>query len=241
MSTREQQQSVPVGDDAPILEVMATMRAMRRLKPDPVPRELLERLVEAATWAPSGGNEQNYEFVVVDDRATMRRLSDLWRRSATAYEEAMRDEAIERMGADKAEPLIRALEYQREHFHETPAVIVPCYSRKTAPSAALQLMRGIGGPLDQARFAARGSKLAVLTEAASIYPAVQNLLLAARALGLGANITTWHMFLEHEWKRELGIPRDVHTYAVIPVGWPKGRFGPVTRRPAAQAIHWDRW
>ncbi len=64
--------NVPVGPDAPILEVMATMRAMRRLKPDPVPRSMLEQLVEAATWAPSGGNEQNYEFVVVDDRAVMR-------------------------------------------------------------------------------------------------------------------------------------------------------------------------
>ena len=232
---------VPVGEDAPILAVMATMRAMRRLKPDPVPRELLEKLVEAATWAPSGGNEQNYEFVVVDDRAVMGRLAALWKRSCDAYAAAMRDDAIARMGEEKALPLIRALEYQRDHFHETPALIVPCYSRKTAPSAAVRLMRGIGGPLDAARFAARGSKMAVLTEAASIYPAVQNLLLAARALGLGANITTWHMFLEHEWKRELGIPRDVHTYAVIPVGWPRGRFGPVTRRPAHEAIHWDRW
>ena len=83
--------------------------------------------------------------------------------------------------------------------------------------------------------------MAALTEAASIYPGVENLLLAARALGLGANITTWHMFLEHEWKRELGIPKGVNTYAVIPVGWPRGRFGPVTRRPAREAIHWDRW
>jgi nitroreductase len=179
--------------------------------------------------------------VVVDDREVMGRLAELWRRSATAYEAAMRDEAVERMGEEKALPLIRALEYQRDHFHETPAVIVPCYSRRTPVSAALQLARGIGGPLDAARFAARGSRIAVLTEAASIYPAVQNLLLCARALGLGANITTWHMFLEHEWKRELGIPRDVHTYAVIPVGWPLGRFGPVTRRPAREAIHWDRW
>ena len=233
--------SVPVGGDAPILEVMATMRAMRRLKPDPVPRELLERLVEAATWAPSGGNEQNYDFVVVDDRAVMARLAELWRRSASTYEAAMRDEAVARMGEEKALPLIRALEYQREHFHETPALIVACYSRKTSVSAGLQLARGIGGPLDAARFVARGSRMAALTEAASIYPAVQNLLLAARALGLGANITTWHMFLEHEWKRELGIPRDVNTYAVVPVGWPRGRFGPVTRRPAAEAIHWDRW
>jgi nitroreductase len=232
--------SVPLGEDAPILEVMATMRAMRRLKPDPVPRETLSRLVEAATWAPSGGNEQQYEFVVVDDRATMARLAGLWERSCSAYEDAMRGEAVARMGEAKALPLLRALEYQRDHFAETPALIVPCYSRSTPPKQSLKLLAGIGG-LDAARMAARGSRLSVLAEAASIYPAVQNLLLAARALGLGANITTWHMFLEHEWKRELGIPRGTNTYAVIPVGWPRGRFGPVTRRPAGEAIHWNRW
>ncbi len=232
--------SAPVGADAPILDVMATMRAMRRLKPDPVPRPMLERLVEAATWAPSGGNEQNYEFVVADDRSVMAQLAELWRRSAVAYEGAMRDEAVARMGEEKALPLIRALEYQRDHFHETPAVVVPCYSRSTSPRQAAKLLAGIGG-VDAARFAARASRIAVLTEAASIYPAVQNLLLCARALGLGANITTWHMFLEHEWKRVLGIPRSWNTYAVIPVGWPLGRFGPVTRRPAREAIHWDRW
>jgi nitroreductase len=68
-----------------------------------------------------------------------------------------------------------------------------------------------------------------------------HLLLAARALGLGAVITIWHLLLEHEWKRELGIPKDVSTLAVIPVGWPRGRFGPVTRKPAAEVIHRDRW
>ncbi len=233
--------TVAIGADAPILDVMATMRAMRRLKPDPVPRETLERLVEAATWAPSGGNEQNYEFVIVDDRAVMARLAELWKRSADAYEAAMRDEAIARMGEEKALPLIRALQFQRDHFHETPAVIVPCYSRRTPPRQAVSLLRRIGGVRDIALMAARAQRMAALTEAASIYPAVQNLLLCARALGLGANITTWHMFLEHEWKRALGIPRSWNTYAVIPVGWPLGRFGPVTRRPAREAIHWDRW
>lgn len=63
----------------------------------------------------------------------------------------------------------------------------------------------------------------------------------ARALGLGAVITIWHLFLEHEWKRELGIPQGINTFAVIPVGWPRGRFGPVARRPAAELIHRDRW
>jgi len=229
------------GTDAPLQAVMSTMRAMRRLKPDPVPPELLEQMVEAATWAPSGGNQQQYSWVVVTERDRMAELAELWQRCHDFYVPALGDAPADMLEGDRRQRLLDALRFQRDHFAETPAVIVPCYSRRTSPSAALKLARGIGGPLDVARFAARGSKMAVLTEAASIYPAVQNLLLAARALGLGANITTWHMFLEHEWKKELGIPRDVHTYAVIPVGWPRGRFGPVTRRPAREAIHWDRW
>jgi nitroreductase len=238
---RTSSHAVPVGEDAPILEVMATMRAMRRLKPDPVPRELLERLVEAATWAPSGSNEQNYEFVVVDDRATMARLAELWKRSYDAYVPAMGDDVTGRMGADKGRRMLRALEYQRDRFHETPAIIVPCYGRRMSTATAARLVPGVGGPGDVARFAARGQRVALLAQAASVYPGVQNLLLTARALGLGATLTTWHHFLEHEWKRELGIPRRMNTYAVIPVGWPRGRFGPVVRRPAAEAIHWDRW
>jgi nitroreductase len=232
---------VAVGEDAPIFDVMATMRAMRRLKPDPVPRELLERLVQAATWAPSGSNEQRYEFLVVDDRATIARLAPLWRRSFEAYIPASRDDAVARMGEDKARRMLAAVEYQADHFHETPALIVPCYRRETSPASVVRMLRGLGDARSGARFLARGQRLAVLVEAASIYPAVQNLLLAARALGLGATLTNWHLFLEHEWKRELGIPKRMNTYAVIPVGWPRGRFGPVVRRPAREAIHWDRW
>jgi nitroreductase len=89
--------------------------------------------------------------------------------------------------------------------------------------------------------AANSAKVAKLSEAASVYPAVQNLLLTARALGLGATITTWHLALEGEFKRALGIPRHVKTFAVIPVGWPLGKFGSVRRRPAASVIHWNQW
>jgi len=96
-------------------------------------------------------------------------------------------------------------------------------------------------PAQALRLVARGPRINVLSEASSVYPGVQNLLLAARALGLGAVITIWHLLLEREWKRELGIPRDVSTLAVIPVGWPLGRFGPVTRRPVGEVIHRDRW
>ena len=80
-----------------------------------------------------------------------------------------------------------------------------------------------------------------LGEAASIYPGLQNLLLTARALGLAATLTTWHAMFEQEFKAILGIPGHVNTYAVIPVGWPKGNFGAVSRRPVAESIHWQRW
>jgi nitroreductase len=234
------EQTVPVGEDAPIFEVMATMRAMRRLRPDPVPDELLERLVEAATWAPSGSNQQGYSFVVVTDRAQMARLAELWRRCVDIYlgSVARTPSTMDDAGWGR---LRAAVEYQREHFHETPAVIVPCYSADRVSAAAGRSLIGLLSPGDLLRLGARMARATALAEASSIYPGVQNLLLAARALGLGANITQWHVFLEHEWKAALGIPRGVNMYAVIPVGWPLGRFGPVSRRPPAEVIHRDRW
>ena len=79
------------------------------------------------------------------------------------------------------------------------------------------------------------------SEAASIYPAVENLLLAARARGLAATMTTWHLFAEADVKKILEIPSSVRTYALIPIGWPLGRFGPVTRRPAGEVMRRDHW
>jgi nitroreductase len=229
--------AVPVGEDAPIFEVLATMRAMRRLKPDPVPDELLERLVEAATWAPSGSNLQAFEFVVVTDRAVMKQLAGLWTRSVELYLAT-----VGPLTPAAQDPKVRrALEYQRDHFHETPAVIVACYRGSRADPRLLVEFAKRMRPADMARLLPRLQRVALLGEASSVYPGVQNLLLAARALGLGAVITVWHLFFESEWKRVLGIPRAVQTYAVVPVGWPKGRFGPVTRRPAREAIHRDRW
>jgi nitroreductase len=229
--------TVAVGEDAPIFEVMATMRAMRRLKPDAVPDEMLERLVEAATWAPNGANRQAMEFVVVTDRQLMARLADLWGRSVGAY--------LNSLGrvtpATQDERVVRAAQYQREHFHETPALIVACYRKLRMDARTAYRMHRSFALLDALRLFGRGPRLNVVSEASSVYPGVQNLLLAARALGLGAVMTIWHLLLEHEWKRELGIPRDVSTLAVIPVGWPRGRFGPVTRRAVGEVIHRDRW
>jgi nitroreductase len=229
--------TVAVGEDAPIFEVMATMRAMRRLKPDPVPDQLLEKLVQAATWGPSGSNLQSYEFVVVTDREVMGRLAKLWTRSVDAYLQSIG--RVTPAAAD--ERVRRALVYQRDHFHETPALIVACYRRGRVDAGTTRRLLGSFSPREAVRLAARASRLSALGDASSVYPGVQNILLAARALGLGAVITAWHLMLEHEWKRELGIPKDVNTYAVIPVGWPMGRFGPVRRRSVGEVIHRDRW
>ena len=239
--------SVPVGPDAPILEVMASMRAMRRLRPDPVPDELLEELVEAATWAPSGGNVQAYSFVVVTDREQMARLAELWRVCCDFYLASFATVTPERMSEEQYERLRDALRFQRDHFHETPAVIVACYDlgpwTRRLRRQRREFVEGmrILGPRRTARVLRGMRAFADRSEAASVYPGVQNLLLAARAHGLGATLTTWHLALEDEFKAVLGIPRRIKTFAVVPVGWPRGRFGPVVRRPAAEAIHRDRW
>jgi nitroreductase len=108
-----------------------------------------------------------------------------------------------------------AVEYLTDHFHEAPVWIVACIEEGTTPPT-----RWSG---------------------ASIYPAVQNMLLAARALGLGATLTTRHLLFEKESEAALGLPPGVHSYAILPIGYPMGRFGPVGRGPLDDIVYQDRW
>jgi nitroreductase len=242
-----EQAELAFGVDAPIHEVMSTMRAMRRLKPDPVPRELLEQMVEAATWAPSGGNQQQYSWVVVTDRDKMAELAELWKRCHDFYISVMGDAPSDMLDAKRRERLLDALRFQCDHFHETPAVILACYDNSGVSrhlrSRWKEVLEGGKelGPKLGAMLAKNSPRAGAMAEAGSVYPGVQNLLLTARALGLAAAITTWHLFFEDEFKRVLGIPKGVHTFALIPVGYPRGNFGPVRRRPAADTIHWEGW
>jgi nitroreductase len=237
---------VPVGADAPILAVMSSMRAMRRLRPDPVPDDILRQMVQAATWAGNASYLQRFSFVVVTDREQMARLARIWR-AVEAFYLATFAQRPDGMSQEAFARTIDALEYQAAHFAETPALIVACYDFGSYPSDVrrrmlrspsafrrLGLRRALALLRNQFAFSGR-------SEAASIYPAVQNLLLAARSLGLAANLTTWHLMAEGEVKRVLGIPRNVETYGLIPVGWPIGSFGPVRRRPVDEVIHTDRW
>ena len=238
---------VPIGIDAPIFEVMASMRAMRRLRPDPVPDELLRQVIEAGSLAPSANHQQRYAFVLVTDRDQMARLAAIWQPIVHFYRATFLSAPRSDIEPELLQRILEAIDYQAAHFAETPALIVACYDFGSYPASVRKRM--LRAPRAFRQFGARRT-LAMIrnmgtvtnrTEAASIYPAVQNLLLAARSLGLAANLTTWHLMAEGEVKEVLGIPRRIHTYALIPIGWPVGSFGPVRRHPVEPMIHRDRW
>jgi nitroreductase len=227
------------------MAVLSTMRAMRHLAPEAVPHDLLRSVIEAATWAPSGGNWQVARYVLVTDRATMQRIAVLWGRVIEEWWLLLDAAGISPTGESAAKTRA-SIEYQRDHFADTPAVIVVCgdltnADRKRGSAAAFRhLMRRVG--LRRAVRMARGmQRMAARTEGGSVYPAVENLLIAARAHGLAACLTTWHLLAEDELKALLGIPRDVKTWAIVPVGWPLRRFGPVRRRPVDEVIHLEAW
>ena len=182
-------------------EAMDTNRAMRRLKPDPVPRELLEKLVHAATRAPSAGNSQHWSFVVVTNREDMRFLGDILQRRLGQFSRPTEDDAQGRM--------MRAVRYLIAHFHETPAVIFCCI-RNAYPNAEAPIRA---------------------TMWSTIFPATQNLLLAARALGLGAAMTTFQAGAEDEIKAPLRHPRRCLHRLDHPGRLPDGQLRPA--RPQA--------
>ena len=199
-----------------LFEAIYSQRQITRYKPDPVPQEAIEKIIEAATKAPSGGNNQPWEFVVIADRDLISRIgkiySELWLGARSAQPSP--DES----------PVYRAARYLARHMPEVPAMILVCvdHARGSAPYTP-------GRPIERGRYAS------------SIWLAVQNLFLAARALGLGTRLTTTHLSREAEIKEILGIPEQVETVCLIPLGYPRGRFGPTTRRPAAEVTSYNRW
>jgi nitroreductase len=200
-----------------LFDIIHSTRAMRRLKPDPVPDALIAKILAAGQCAPSGSNAQRWRFLVVKDRAIKEKVQ-VWYKKA--FDEVVGPHYLTREpppGTDRDAYLRQrgAAEYLTEHFHEAPVWIVAC------------LEHGKEKPNRQA--------------GASIYPAVQNMLLACRALGLGATLTARHLLYEKETEAALGLPEGVHSYAIIPVGYPMGKFGPVGRGPLSDVVYLDRW
>lgn len=201
-------------------EAMWTQRAIRRWEEKPVPDELLVRLVEAATRAPSGSNTQPWRFIVVRDEARRRAIGGFLRAKYEANS-ALRG-YLERAGerADRTDRLM--LRGARDLFtglDRAPALVVPCLYRCTSPVTDMNS----------------------LLAGSSIYQAVQNLLLAARGLGLGSVMTTFQQLIEPELRELLHIPADARPVALIPVGYPAANFGPVNRRPVQDVLDWEEW
>jgi nitroreductase len=171
----------------------------------------------------------------------MARIGTLWREVKTKYLTIVSRMDPQAAAMPAAAAVLTSIDYHAEHFDETPALIAVCYSSQPVPRnvrviASLIRDLGLGFMLNAAR-----KRNVLMAQASSCYPGAQNLLLAARALGLAANLTVWHMFEEKKFKQALGVPNDVTIYALIPVGWPAGNFGPVRRRPVSEVLHWDRW
>ena len=206
----------PIRFDMPLDEALTTQRAVRRLKPDPVDDALVLRLIELALRAPTGSNAQNWEFVVVKDPAVKARLARRNRQAWSLYGWIGRRMS---RGDAKMQRLLDAVQWQADHFEEIPAIVVAC-------------LRGLRPPFPP---------IGATSYYGSIYPSVQNLLLAARAAGLGAALITLPLWSTFSARRILGLPRNVTPCAVIPLGWPIGRYGPTTRKPVGDVVSLDRF
>ena len=202
-----------------MLEGMATTRAIRRYTDDPIPEEDLATILWHASRAPSGSNRQPFRFLVLRDGPRAREAKailgrafrDMWQAKVES------DGYAEGSGAEESSPkarMARTMQHFVDHFEATPVVVLPCLVRYRDPT-----------PVD----------------GASIYPACQNLLLAARALGYGGVMTIWHLFVEEELRRVLGVPEEVFMAATIPLGRPVGNHGPVRRRPLGELVYEERW
>jgi nitroreductase len=202
--------------DMPLEEAMRSQRALRRLKPDPVDDALVLRLIELALKAPTGSNAQNWEFVVVKDPGQKARLARRNRQAWSLYGGLGR-----RMSRNDPKMLrvLEAVQWQADHFEQIPVLVVAC-------------LRGPRLPWPN---------VAAASYYGSIFPSVQNLLLAARAAGLGAALITLPLWSTFAARRILGLPWNVTPCAVVPLGWPLGNYGPTTRRPVGDVVSLDRY
>lgn len=197
-----------------LFDAIYTQRAIRSYKSDPVPKELITKVIEAATKAPSGANTQPWAFMVIQDDEKRAKLAE-WAKDG--FFNGMYKAAVERMKPGDPPPFAN-LKPMIEEFEKIPVIIVACLVR----------------PEGQAHGTGNYS---------SIFPAVQNLLLAARGLGLGALLSSgWANKHLQDIREMLKLPDNVETVAFIPLGYPdKQRYGKTTRRPVEEVTYWDEW
>jgi len=209
-----------------IYEAMSTLRAVRRLQPDPVPDSVLRRILQAAAWAPSGGNVQPWRVLVVRDPQKRRAIGDLYRPQWAKYGAGARRN-LERLTGDaraKQARMLAAADHLGEHMGDAPVILVFCFNPESMAITDADLGRPsvVGG--------------------GSVYPAVENAMLACCAEGVGCTLTTLLCFCEEEIRALLGIPEGWYTCAFVPIGFPRGKgHGPISRRPVEKLAYADVW
>lgn len=198
-----------------IFETMRTASAIRRFRPDPVPDEVLQRCLQAATWAPSGGNQQRWRFVVLRSAPVREAVAVGAQRALDVIRNVYR---IQDPAADDDSPRARsarAVIALHENARNVPLAVL--FTMKPDPAVNPEL------------------------QGASIFPGVQNFLLALRAEGLGGLITGWASGAEAELRQVIGIPEDWDLSTLVVAGWPQGQHRPVRRRPLADVARLDTW
>ena len=202
-----------------VFEAMETCRAVRFFKKDPVPDELIDKILYAATRAPSPGNSQGWDFIVITDREIKQKLSE----KITEVIDATVESIQKSMGGldaldDVNRRMLQGTQNMARTMGDIPAIILVCGKKVYPPQS----------PTEQFVWSA-------------LYPAAQNITVAARALGLGTCFTTYQNTCEKELRELLDIPSDVYIAAFIPVGWPAINFGPLARRPVSDFVHRNGW
>jgi len=217
---------------ADLYQTMSTLRAVRRLRPDPLPNDVIERILQAACWAPTGGNVQPWRVIVVQDPERKAKLQAVYRPQWERYIAKRRDAlaATQSGGADtraeeadaKFARTIAAGDHLAEHLADAPAILmfIANPANMMATDSHLDRMSLVGG--------------------GSIYPAVQNAMLACVAEGVGCVLTTLHCLDEAAVMEALDIPEGWATAAMVPIGLPVGGgHGSINRQPPSAMAFQD--
>jgi len=186
---------------------------MRYLRADPVPEDLIVRVVRAATCASSPGNSQGWDFLVVREAVQRKRIAE-------ALESAVRPvlPPVPEGGDPVRRRMLEGAHHLLDHLSQVPVWIFVCGAPVYPPNAP-----------------------SADWIPATLYPAAQNLIVAARALGLGSVFTAYHALAEGKVRELLALPAPVRIAVTVPMGWPARAFGLVKRRPVDEVLHWDQW
>lgn len=206
-------------DAMSVAQAMTTQRSIRRIHPDPVAPGIVRRLVELGLEGPTGSNAQSWEFIVVTEPERKARFAEQYRRAWKVYGGLGKRLRTD----DQTTRVLKSVQWQVDRFEQVPVLVVPCLHTSSRPP--LVPMPAIA---DSSHYG-------------SVYPSVQNILLGARAIGLGASLVTLPLWSGIVSRRILGLPLSVEPTCVICLGWPIGRYGPKARKPVDEVLHHESW